>query len=198
MKQPIFLLSAIVVLASCDNLSQKIVEGIEVDNLIQVRDTGLIAADGCGWTVFTDGTYFTVQEWDSNLQVDGLYIAASLTKTGETLQCGLDPNSSLEEVTLEMNSSDYTILYYQKTQCADPWVGTDLAAIPEVEEMIAYLAERDIDLLLAQDVPMAIDGGVCLACDCPAQSFFRVGVTNADVPALLDLGFIEEQPTLGE
>ncbi|HAP62030.1 MAG TPA: hypothetical protein DCR93_21870 [Cytophagales bacterium] len=183
-------------LASCELFPFLDSDVIDVESLVQVRNTGDTAVDGCGWTVFTNDTYYTVGDWDADLQVDGLYVAASLTKTGEEFQCGLDPDNALEEVEMELSSSDYTILYYGKTQCSDPWAGTDLDVTVPIEEMIAFLEGRGVELILAQDLPIEFDGVVCAECTCSALSYFRVGVLASDVNQLLDMGWSEEVPTI--
>ena len=60
-----------------------------------ILDTGMIAADGCGWQIkFTDNTQYSITNLDPNYQKNNLKVSISYHLLTTKLYCGLAPTTT--------------------------------------------------------------------------------------------------------
>jgi hypothetical protein len=65
-----------------------------------IMDTGLIAADGCGWLIKVDSNIYHPDSLPSGFQKNNLNVVIDYNLLSTKFQCGLDPNNKLAVIHL--------------------------------------------------------------------------------------------------
>ncbi|MEL6535607.1 MAG: hypothetical protein AAFQ98_09365 [Bacteroidota bacterium] len=181
-------------LSSCEPPFLEPVSGLSSNQFVLIQDSGSPAADGCGWTFQSNDTTYSAADIPRKLKTSGIYVSGKLTRLSNFVACGFNVTPGLEEASLQVNVSNSTVLYFARSQCADPWDVSRPGAQPSIEAMLGYVYERDIRLVTAQALDIESPDPVCTACNCSALSYFEVRAVNEDVENLLALGFVEQDP----
>ena len=157
--------------------------------------TGEIAADGCGWVLEANESWFALAELHRDLRMDGTKVALATRPTGGTYACGndglLDP---LPVVEFDWSLREVSVLYYPSTQCDDPWHQLEANSIEEA--LVLYLGERGLAPFFVGTLEDDNAGEVCAACSCRSFRYQTLGVATEEVDDYLALGFVTEPPLL--
>jgi hypothetical protein len=66
-----------------------------------VLNTGIEAADGCGWMIKTNGKLYKPSYLSEQFQKDSLTVNIKYRLIGTLYQCGLNPDSKYEKIKIE-------------------------------------------------------------------------------------------------
>lgn len=190
MKNIIFAFLTILVFA-CDDENLVDNPALNIDQeLSQLQYTGQVAADGCGWLLEADSSWYSPSNILNDLLIDGLFINSKLSIAEGAISCGLVPNVFSNVTINKLPTDDAITIYWNETQCADPWASGQSSDLKTVTEMINYLKDQNIDVYTVLINEIEQTEPVCEACNCASGREFVLKIDPTDLIKATELGFI--------
>ncbi|MFY0600019.1 MAG: hypothetical protein JXR03_10135 [Cyclobacteriaceae bacterium] len=181
----IFLLS--VALISCEEEAKP---SKEIGSLGQLTYTGAIAADGCGWQIKIDSTYYSPINLPEEFLIQDNFINSSFEVTSDLFSCGLAPTMIPVVKVKRLPDATTTTIYWNETQCADPWGNSgEPSDLVKVQEMINYLEGEGIEPYTIQVKELKTLVSFCEACICSSGRQFVLRVDKEDLEEAEKLKF---------